>query len=91
VKIEFDPNKSRKNADERNLPFDLVRNFSWETARTNPDDRFVYPEPRFSSYGYIGDRLYFLCFTPISGGVRVISFRKANSREIAQYEKAFNK
>jgi uncharacterized protein len=91
LKIDFDPKKSRKNAEERGLPFDLVENFYWETARTNADDRFFYSEPRFSSYGYIGKRLYFLCFTPIPNGIRVISFRKANSREIAQYEKAFDK
>jgi uncharacterized protein len=90
VKIEFDAIKSQKNAEMRDLPFEVVARFNWETARTNPDDRFEYPEPRFSSFGYIGERLHFLCFTPISGGIRVISFRKANKREIAQYEKAFN-
>ena len=89
MKIEFDPNKSRKNAIERDLPFDRVAEFDWETSTTNPDDRFVYPEPRYSSFGLIGERLYYLCFTPILGGIRVISFRKANRREIAQYEKAF--
>ena len=64
MKIEFDPFKSQKNADERGLSFDKVVEFNWETARTNPDDRFFYPEPRFSSYGYIGDRLYFTMFHP---------------------------
>jgi uncharacterized protein len=89
VKIEFYPNKSRRNSEERGLPFDKVAEFVWETARTNPDDRFVYPEPRYSSFGLIGKRLHYLCFTPILGGIRVISFRKANEREVAQYEKAF--
>ncbi|MBT9476496.1 BrnT family toxin [Polaromonas sp.] len=33
-------------------------------------------------------RLHVLCFTPIDGGIRVISFRKANPREIRSYEQA---
>lgn len=89
MKIEFDETKSRKNAVERELPFDRVSEFDWESSTTNPDDRFVYPEPRYSSFGLIGERLHYLCFTPILGGIRVISFRKANKREISKYEKAF--
>jgi uncharacterized protein len=85
VKIEFDPNKSSKNADERNLSFDLVNYFSWETATTLQDNRFNYAEPRFISTGFIGSRGHIVCYTPISGGVRVISFRKANTREIKRY------
>ena len=27
-----------------------------------------------------------ICFTPIDGGVRIISFRKANRREVRCYE-----
>ncbi len=38
MKIDYDPNKSLKNAVERDLPFDKVTEFNWETARTNPDD-----------------------------------------------------
>jgi uncharacterized protein len=89
MKIEFDPIKSDKNADERQLPFERVVDFEWSTARVNIDDRFRYPEPRYSAFGFIGRRLHFLCFTPIPDGIRVISFRKANLREVATYEKAF--
>ena len=32
--------------------------------------------------------MHVLCFTPIKGGIRVISFRKANSWEIKTYEQA---
>lgn len=34
----------------------------------------------FYSNGYLEQRLHVICFTPIEGGVRVISFRKANLR-----------
>jgi uncharacterized DUF497 family protein len=66
----------------------LVDEFAWETAETREDTRFAYPERRFVSLGLIANRLFVVCFTPIAGGIRVISFRNANAREIAKYEQA---
>ena len=86
MKIEYDPEKSRKNSQERGLSFDLVAKFDWETAIFTEDIRYLYPEKRFVAMGYLNERLYVLCFTPIPGGVRVISFRKANLREVRRYE-----
>ena len=31
-------------------------------------------------------RLHFVCFTETEKGIRVISFRKANKREVKRYE-----
>ena len=86
MKIEFDPAKSDKNAAQRGLPFDRVAEFDWETALILADGRFSYPEPRFVALGFIGERLHVVCFTPVAGGIRVISFRKANDREIGRHE-----
>ena len=86
MKIEFDPTKSERNARERELPFGLVEQFDWETSQTVQDTRFPYPEARMVSVGVIGFRLPVVCFTPIDGGIRVISFRKANAREVRRYE-----
>lgn len=87
MKIDFDPEKSRKNSRERGLPFEWAAEFDWERARYIEDTRNPYPERRFVAMGYLGDRLHILCFTPIEGGVRLISFRKANVREVKRYEK----
>lgn len=87
MKIEFDPEKSSKNERERGLPFDLTADFDWATALYSEDERHTYPEKRFVAIGYLGGRLHVVCFTPINGGVRIISFRKANSREVKHYEK----
>ena len=87
MKIEFDPEKSNKNNRERGLPFDLTAEFDWETALYVEDVRHVYPERRFVALGYLDERLHVICFTPIKGGIRVISFRKANLREAKRYEK----
>ncbi len=86
MKLEFDPAKSEKNARERGLRFELVELFDWGTSQTFDDLRFPYPEPRKISFGFIGKRLHVVCHTPIEGGTRVISFRKANAREVRKYE-----
>lgn len=86
MKIEFDAAKSEKNARERGLPFELVEQFDWETCQTQDDNRFPYPELRRVSVGFVGQRLHVVCHTPIEEGIRVISFRKANDREIRKYE-----
>lgn len=85
MKITFDPVKSEKNAAQRNLPFDLAEEFDWSEAHIIPDSRKDYPEPRFVAVGYFDNRLHVICFTPVDGGIRVISFRKANAREAKKY------
>ena len=87
-RIAFDEKKSSRNARERDLPFTLVEKFDFETASYEIDDRHAYPEMRIVALGLLGHRLHVLCFTPITEGIRVISFRKANPRETRTYEKA---
>lgn len=86
MKIDFDSEKSNKNSRDRGLSFDRAVDFDWETALYAEDIRYSYPERRFIAMGYLEDRLHVLCFTPIKGGVRIISFRKANLREVKRYE-----
>ena len=85
MKIEFDRNKSDRNASERGLPFDFVAEFEWEGAVFSADERFDYPEARFLALGFIAGRLHAIIFSGISGGIRVISFRKANLKEVRRY------
>lgn len=86
--ISFDPVKSERNARERGLPFDRVAAFDFDTALISQDVRFDYPEPRFIAAGMMGDRVHVVCFTPTAEGIRVISFRKANDREVGRYVRA---
>ncbi|WP_084445595.1 BrnT family toxin [Desulfosarcina sp. BuS5] len=44
-------------------------------------------ELRFNALGYINNRLYHMTFTLRGGAMRVISLRKANSREVRKYAK----
>ncbi len=84
--FDWDENKSRKNARERNIPFENAKEMDFSTALFEEDTRKDYGERRIVVYGLIGTRLHVLCFTPISGGIRVISLRKANEREVRFYE-----
>jgi uncharacterized DUF497 family protein len=91
MEIEYDINKSSKNIKERELSFELARDFNLDTAFTWQDFRYDYDgETRFISIGYIGSRLYNLVFTPRGEILRVISLRKANSREVKKYAKYIN-
>lgn len=87
MEIEFDANKSAENVVSRGLTFALVDGFDWDTALVVEDTRFDYPERRFQALGRIDGRLHMVVFTPVAlGRVRVISFRKANAREVRRYE-----
>ncbi|MCW5238415.1 BrnT family toxin [Verminephrobacter eiseniae] len=84
--IEFHTTKNEANIRDRNLSFERAAEFDFDTAVIEQDTRRDYPETRFVAVGFLGERLYVLCFTPVAGGIRVISFRKANRREIESYD-----
>jgi uncharacterized DUF497 family protein len=64
----------------------LVGQVDWSGAVIEVDERKEYGEQRYRVLGFIGDRLYAVVFTPRAGKVHVISLRKANKREVKQYE-----
>ncbi|MHC1741735.1 MAG: BrnT family toxin [Syntrophobacteraceae bacterium] len=68
------------------MSFEEAARFEWEGALVVQDTRQDYGELRFRALGYIGHRLHALVFTPCEGGMRVISLRKANNREVLRYE-----
>ena len=84
--IEFDPVKNEQNIRLRGLSFERAAAFDFDTAIIAQDVRKNYPEARYVALGFLAARLHVLCFTPAEGGIRVISFRKANPREVNSYE-----
>jgi uncharacterized DUF497 family protein len=86
MKITYDPAKNSKNIENRGLSFDEVVNFDFETAIRWEDTRKDYGEVRYCALGKVAHRVHALVYTRIDGGVRVISFRKANKREVKIYE-----
>ena len=86
MEITYGRPKNLYNINNRNLSFDEVVNFDFETASYTIDKRKDYGEIRRHAIGYLGNRLHALVFTETENGIRVISFRKANKREVANYE-----
>ena len=86
--IEFDARKSERNAAARGLPFERAVDFDWEDAVVIADQRRDYGERRLVATGYLDRRLHVLCFLRIPDGIRVISLRRANKREVLEYEQA---
>jgi uncharacterized protein len=81
VLIDFDPAKREWTLRERGLDFLDAGQVFGEPSLTVRDTRYDYPEERFQTFGRVQDRLAIVVWTPISGGIRVISMRKCNERE----------
>lgn len=87
--IEFDANKNDTNIRDRGLSLGRATDFDFDSAIIKRDVRKTYHEVRYVAVGFLDARLHVLCFTPIDGGIRVISFRKANQREVRDYEQTY--
>ncbi len=87
MEISYDESKNRRNLIERNPSFEEVIEFDFEGARLSIDKRKDYGEIRVRAIGFLRCRLHALVFTETEKRIRVISFRKANKRELTEYEK----
>jgi uncharacterized DUF497 family protein len=85
VRITFDPTKNETNLRERGLSFEAAADFEFESALVHIDDRQEYGEVRYVAVGLLQGRLHVLCFTEQPDGIRVISLRRANEREVKRY------
>lgn len=85
---EWDEAKRIQTLIKRGVDFAEAGHFQWDTAQVVADDRGSYGESRLVATGFIGKRLYVMAFTIRGGVVRIISLRKANAREVKDYEKA---
>ncbi|MFG1393708.1 BrnT family toxin [Xanthobacter agilis] len=81
----FEWRPSKEDASTHGVAFASVAGFDWDTAIEARDTRKAYDEVRTVAVGLVGDRLHVLVFTRRAEKVRIISFRKANRREIAHY------
>ena len=87
MRVYFDPAKNERNIEDRGLSFESAANFDFDSALVFVDDRREYGETRYVALGFLDERLHVLCFIEATDGIRVISFRKANLREVARYVK----
>lgn len=86
--IEFDPVKNNINIHERGLPFQLAALLFDAPFIEEQDTRQDYGEPRFIATGPIvalGNRIFVVVYTWRGANRRIVSFRKANDREVRRY------
>ena len=83
---EWNEAKREANLASHGVDFATVVLFDWDNALTL--DQQHMGEIRHLSYAPVQSRLYALVWTRREDKIRVISFRKANKREVAFYEKS---
>ena len=88
MKIEFDPSKGSANRAKHGVSLQEAADMEWDTLLAKPDSRRDYGETRMIGYAYIGLRLYCVVYVDRGEARRIISLRKANSREIENYAEA---
>lgn len=92
MNVAFDPVKDAANVAKHGVSLTEAAEFEWGTAIVWPDTRRDYGEARMVALGYIGLRIMALVFVdrppekPTER--RIISLRKANSREVKRYAEA---
>ena len=82
---EWDEDKSRQNLSRHGLSFHDAEAVFAGPCVTFEDTRRDYGEPRFIAIGLLRGRTVVIAHTPRGGRTRVISMRKANSREARRY------
>jgi uncharacterized protein len=86
VAITYDPAKRERTLAERGLDFEAAASVFAGVTLTLLDDRRNYGEPRFQTYGMLGQRMVMVVWTPRGADRHVISMRKCNAREKARYK-----
>ena len=84
--FEWDEAKRRRNLELHGVDFAIAREMAWDRAMTFDQQRN--DELRHLSYVPAGSRIHAIVWTARGGKIRIISLRKANSREVSRYEKA---
>ena len=84
-KTAFDSVKSEANRQKHGISLALAEWIDWSEVWCAPDDRRDYGELREIGYAQIHGHLYCVVFTQRGNVFRVISLRRANSREVKRY------
>ncbi len=86
--FEWDLAKSNSCQISRNFDFAYVLSiFKDPTLLVEQDQRWDYGEERFRALGLIDEKVFAVVFTRRFRAIRIISARRANSREVKRYEK----
>jgi len=84
--LTWNESKRQDTLRDRGLDFAHMVDFDWDTALTAADTRFDYPETRFVSVGFLKNDVVVCVWCYRDKTIRIISLRKANTRERKRYE-----
>ena len=85
--FEWDDAKSNKCFRDRGFDFAYAaRAFRDPDRIEEQDQRGDYGEDRYRLLGVIGNRVFVLIYTMRGSAIRIISARKANRKEVQEYE-----
>jgi len=88
MEFEWDEAKSDACFVQRGFDFAYaIRAFLDPNRTVDRDRRWNYGEERYRLLGMIEERVFVVIFTVRNSVIRVISARKANKREVWEYEK----
>ena len=88
MNFEWDLAKSNACQISRNFDFAYVISvFADPILFFERDQRWDYGEERFRAFGVIEEKVFVVVFTKRQKAIRIISARRANSREVKRYEK----
>ena len=87
MNCEWDEAKSEACFRERGFDFAYAARAFFDPDRLiQADTRRSYGQERYQLLGKIEQRLFVVAYTPRDDGLRLISARKANQREVRHYE-----
>lgn len=87
MEFEWDDAKDAANRAKHGIGLGEAAGLEWETGEHRRDRRFDYREDREEVLAYLDGRLYSCGYTMRRGVFRIISLRKANTREASRYDK----
>lgn len=79
--ISYDPDKRETTLSQRGLDFEDAREVFAGVHTVAEDLRFLYPERRFITAGWLKARIVVLVWTPTLEGRRIISMRHCHAKE----------
>lgn len=88
MRCTFDSDKNSKNIAAHGIALSEAERLDWDEMLADVDRRRDYGELRIIGYAPIGERLFCVVFVDRADGRRIISLRKANSREVDRYEQS---
>ncbi len=89
--ITCDPNKSRANYFKHGIVLEFAQYLDWANEMVWQDVRQNYNEVRMSGLVPLEGKVYAVVYVLRAESTRMISLRKANNREMKQYDKKHTK